>query len=111
MGKDCMLWYKNIGALSLNEPKMENVLFMNNFKKGMSLILFLFVDNGKWFKVAMIYNFYLIMSWKYVLYLDLRICNYIFIMFCELLYLSRDVFYRCRVLYMYLFRIIITSYG
>lgn len=44
--------------MKIDAPKIEFVLFTNDFKKGMGLILNLFVQNRKLFMIIMVYNFF-----------------------------------------------------
>ena len=81
-------------SMSFDEPKMKIVFFMDDFKKGIKLILFLFVDNRSDLRWSfIIFILFSVMSNEYILYLDLQNYHYIFIMFCALLYIAKYVSY------------------
>lgn len=83
--------------------KMEILLFMDDLKRGMKLLLFLFVRNNmkdlqwQWFINLILL---IVMFKKHVLNLDLHNCNYILIYYVyNFLYISRYVYYTCCIYY------------
>ena len=84
----------NIETLSLGEQKMKIILFINDFKKWMRFYNFFFI--------------FLVTSKKYISNLDLKNCNYIFIMFYGFLYIFKYIFYMYHILY--IFKIIVPPY-